>query len=274
MTIAPLSFLLLLTMADGEKPLPNATELRKRALENMRLAADALEKYSCSVRTQQQQVDDKGQVKETKSENVDRFFVNGVQINHVIAKNGKPLSGGDASKEQKRVDKEVEKFSKPEEANKVQDRRERQFDMFLRAQKLLHGQRETRGGRSTVSYDLVSDEKFRPKTIEERFAQAIGGRVWIDEESGAPVELKIETTRDVKIGGGLLANVHKGFILHLMRARQPDGLWMTRMVEGNADVRAGLFFHPRIRFSEQTSSCQLFSVDSKDVTHSSPDGPR
>lgn len=260
---------LFLFFRDGSTaPLPDAAQLRQRALTNMRNAAAALERYSCTVESRQMLLDDKGRVKKTESETVERFFVHGVQVNHRLAKNGKELSKGDAEKEQRRVDKEVRKYSQPEEAQKVQDKREKQFEMFLRAQKLTDGRRETRGSRPTLVYILTGDDKFRPKSLEERFAQAVGGRIWIDEESGAPVEVAIETTRDVKIGGGMLANLHKGFTLHLTRTRQPDGLWMNKVVEGNADLRAGLFFHPRVRFSEEISACRLFSVDSKDVLHS------
>lgn len=269
--LGPLLALLLAADTSGTGKLPDGAELRQRALTNMRDAAAALERYSCSVQSKLQQVDDKGRIKKEESKSVDRFFVRGVQVDHLLAKDGATLTRGDADKEQRRVDKAVKKFSRPEEAQKVQDRREKQFEMFLRAQRLSNGHRETRGSRSTLVYDLIADPRFKPRSIEERFAQAVGGRVWIDEETGAPVEVKIITTRDVKVGGGLLANVHKGFELHLIRMRQPDGLWMNRVVEGNADLRAGLFFHPRVRFSEETSSCRLFSVDSKDLLHGSND---
>ena len=265
----PLAMLLLAAEAPGSQPLPDSAQLRQKALVNMRASSKALERYACSVRMQLQQVDGDGRVKKTEKKEVERFFVNGMQIDHVLAKDGRQLKGGEAEKEQKRVDKQVKKFSDPKQVQKVEERREKQFEMFLRAQRLRNGHREQRNGRSTLTYDLVPDEKFRPKNLEERFAKAVDGRISLDEESGAPVELKIETTRDVKIAGGLLANLHKGFNLHLTLARQPGGVWLTKLVEGNGDVRAGIFFHPRFRFREQTSSCRLFSVDSTDVHHSS-----
>ena len=81
------------------------------------------------------------------------------------------------------------------------------------------------------------------------------------------MEIRIETARDVKIGGGLLANLHKGFTLRLTQQRQPEGVWLTKSVDGNGDVRAGLFFHPRFRFKERLDNCRLFSVESKDLLH-------
>jgi hypothetical protein len=249
------------------QPLPDAARLRQMALTNMRDAAQALEKYSCAVSSRTDQVDENGGVKKTESRKAERFFVNGVQVDHVLERNGKALEQGAQEKEQRRTDREVKKYSEAKQAQKVEDEREKRLEMFLRVQRLVRGQRQLRGGRKTLLYDMEADPNFRPKNLDERFAQAAGGRIWIDEESGAPVELKMETSRDVKIGGGLLANLHKGFQLHFIRLRQADGLWLTKMVEGNADLRAGLFFHPRLRFREETSNCQLYSVDSKDAIH-------
>ena len=253
--------------AFDNQPLPDPGQLKQRAIANMKKSEEALERYSCIVREQNDELDGDGQVKKHESRRMERFFVNGVQINHVLARNGKELTGEDAKKEQERVDKEVKKYSDPKEVSKRQDRAEKQFDMFLRAQRFTNGRRETRNGRSTVVYDLTGDPGFHPRNLEERFAQAVTGRLWMDEEAGTPVELRIGTTRDVKIGGGLLANLHKGFALHLTQQHQPEGVWLTKSVDGNGDVRAGLFFHPRFRFKEELESCRLFSVESKDLLH-------
>lgn len=251
---------------DG-KPLPDPGQLKQRAITNMKKSEEALERYSCTVREQNDELDGDGKIKKRESRRMERFFVHGMQINHVLARDGKDLTGGEARKEQDRVDKEVKKYSDPKQVTKRQERAEKQFDMFLRAQRFTNGRRETRDGRSTVVYDLTGDPAFRPKSLEERFAQAVTGRLWMDEEAGTPVEVWIETTRDVKIGGGLLANLHKGFMLRLTQQRQPEGVWLTKSVDGNGDVRAGLFFHPRFRFKEELENCRLFSVESKDLLH-------
>jgi hypothetical protein len=251
---------------DG-KPLPDPGQLKQRAIANMKKSEEALERYSCIVRSQYEELNGDGGVKKRETRRLERFFVNGMKIDHLLARDGKDLSRGDARKEQERVDKEVKKYSDPKEVSKRQDRAEKQFDMFLRAQRFTNGRRETRNGRNTVIYDLTGDAGFHPKSLEERFAQAVTGRLWMDEEAGTPVELRIETEKDVKIGGGLLANLHKGFALHLTQQRQPEGAWLIKSVDGNGDVRAGLFFHPRFRFKEELDSCRLFSVDSKDLLH-------
>ena len=251
---------------DG-KPLPDPRQLKQRAIANMKKSEEALERYSCVVHGQYEELNGDGGVTKRETRRLERFFVNGAKIDHLLARDGKDLTGGDAKKEQNRVDKEVKKFSDLKEVSKRQDQTEKHIDMFLRAQRLTNGHRETRNGRSTIVYDLVGDPEFHPRNLEERFAQAVTGRLWMDEDAGTPAELRIETTRDVKIGGGLLANLHKGFALRLTQQRQPEGVWLTKSVNGNGDVRAGLFFHPRFRFKEELDNCRLFSVESKDLLH-------
>jgi hypothetical protein len=255
-----------------DSPLPDPQQLRQRAIANMRKSEKDLERYSCIVREEQDELDGNGKVKQHHSKEEEQFYVNGQEIQHTLSKDGKPLTGGDAKKEQERVDKEVKKYSDLKQVQKEQEQGEKQVDMFMRALRYTNGHREWRDGRSTVVYDLLGDPNFHPKKIEERFAQALTGRIWVDEESGAPVELRVQTDRDVKIGGGMLANVHKGFQLHLVQQRQPEGVWITKSVDGSGDLRAALFFHPRFRFKQGIDKCHLFSVETQTTTQNPTDG--
>ena len=258
--------------ATENAPLPDAQLLKQRALASMKQSEKDLEKYSCLVREQMDELNADGSVKHRHSKQQEKFFVNGVEINHTLARDGKELGGDAAKKEQQRVDQAVKKYSDAGQARKSESKDEKQVDMFLRALRLSNGRREERGGRSTIGYNLAGDRNFHPAKIEERFAQALVGYIWLDEESGNVVELRVETDRDVKIGGGLLANVHKGFRLHLMQQRQADGVWLTAAVEGSGDARAGLLFHPRFRFKQELDKCHLFSVDSKQTVHGAAPG--
>ena len=246
-----------------EAPMPDPQELKHRALVSMKQSEQDLEKYSCLAREQVEELNGDGSLKRLRSKEEEQFFVNGIEIDHVLVRDGNRLTGDAARKEQQRVDGEVKRYSDVREAQKSQAKDEKQVDMFLRAVRFANGRREQRAGRSTIEYSLAADPSFRPRKVEERFAQALVGSIWLDEQSGSVAELRVETDRDVKIGGGLLANVHKGFRLHLFQERQLDGVWLTTAVDGSGDARAGLLFHPRFRFRQRLDKCHLFSVDSK-----------
>ncbi len=252
-----------LSLNAADRPFPNAQELKPRLLASMKKSERDLENYSCMVRTESDEFNGNGTVKKHDSKQEERFYLNGVPIGHLLVKNGKPLAGSDAKKEQDRVNYEVRKYSDPKQAEKRHEEGERQVDMFLRAQRLLHARREIRNGRSTLVYDLEGDPNFRPKKLEERFAQALTGKLWMDEESTAPVELRGYTEKDIKIGGGLIANLHKGFQIHFLQQRESDGTWIVKAVEGDGEARAVLFLHPRFHFKEEMSNCHLFSVDTQ-----------
>ena len=255
-----------------DQPIPDGRQMKQRVLKSLRQSEDALERYSCLVRDQDEELNSDGSVKKHRSSVKEQFFVNQIEIEHTIERDGKPLSASDARKEQERVDREVKKFSDKEEAEKAQVKDEKQADMFLRALQLTDGKREQRNGRSTLIYRLSGDPAFKPRKLEERFAQALTGTIAVDEETGMPLDVRFETMRDVKIGAGLLVNLHKGFWLHLAQERQPDGVWLTKEVQGSGEARAALFVHARFRFNEELEKCHLFSVTTQQST-SAPERP-
>jgi hypothetical protein len=247
--------------SDTNAPLPNAEQLRARVLENERKSAAQKERYLCEVKEETAELNKDGSVKRQQSKNYERFFVNGREIDRLLAKDGKPLSESDEKKEQERAAREVTKFSDPKQVKKAEDKEQKQIEMFLKALRYSGGHREFRDGRKIVVYDLAGDPNFHPANLEQRFAKAVAGRIWIDEESGELMELRIHTERDVKIAGGLLVNLHKGFRFNVQQTRQPDGVWLASLVEGSGDARAGLFFHPRFWFKQSTGKCRLYSVN-------------
>jgi hypothetical protein len=245
----------------GQAALPNPEQLKQRVIANEKKSATQKEKYLCDVAEESAQLNADGSVKQQESKTYERFFVHGREIDRLLAKNGKPLSAAEERKEQERAAEKIKKYSDPHQIEKAEDRMQKQIDMALEALRYSDGRRDLRNGRNTISYALSGDPKFHPGNLEQRFAKALLGRISVDEETGELVELRVHTAEDVKIAGGLLANLHKGFELHIQQNRQPDGIWLINQVEGRGDARAGLFFHPRFRFKQNVSHCRLYTVD-------------
>jgi len=91
------------------------------------------------------------------------------------------------------------------------------------------------------------------------------GRVSIDEQTGELIDINVTSVADLKIGGGLVANVHKGLWLHIHNQPRPDGVWLTDLAEGSGDARAALFLHPYIRFKETADNCHLYMATATQV---------
>lgn len=245
---------------DWKAPLPSAAVLKKRVMENLKKSQAEQERYVCKTLGMNEETDKNGNVKHRDVKQYDMFFVNGQEIDETTSRNGKPLSEEQKKKESEKVQKEIKKDSDEKYVAKQDANDAKQFDTALRMLRYTNGHRIDVNGRPTLSYDMVGDPKVHPKGMEETFLHSMTGTIQIDELTGQLVDLNMHLDHDVKVGGGLLANLHKGFWLHLQQQRYPDGVWLLEKVEGTGDARAALFFHPYFRFSRTMSGCALTNV--------------
>jgi len=253
-----------------DAPLPNPDVLMQRAIANEQKLAKEQERYECRVNDTTTELDSKGNVKKTETEAKEEFFVNGVEVDRTLAKNGKDLTPDQTKKEDDKVMKRTVKYNDPATAQKETDKENKQLEEIMAAMQLKNGHREEVDGRSVLFYDIVPNPGFRAKNLNERFAQVMQGKISVDEATGEPIDIDIRSTQDLKIGGGMLANLHKGFWLHVHDHAEPDGVWLTDVAEGSGDARAALFFHPYFRFRETTGDCHLYDATAQQVGQAKP----
>jgi hypothetical protein len=249
----------------GEAPLPNPKELMRRAIASEAKAAAEQERYECRVMDEATELDGKGKVKATQTEVHEAFYVNGVEVQRLLAKNGKDLTPEETRKEDERVMKETLKYSDRVKAKKDTDEQSREVLVILSATMLTHGHREQVDGRSLLFYDIVPNPGFQARNMKERLAEVMQGKISIDEETGEPIDVNVRSTQDLRIAGGVLATLHKGLWLHVHDHAQPDGVWLMSLAEGSGDARAALFLHPYFRFRETTGDCHLYSATARQV---------
>jgi hypothetical protein len=217
-------------------PLPNASDLMQRAIANESKMAAQQERYECRVNDQTVETDSKGNVKKDETDTKEQFYVNGVEVDRTLAKNGKDLSPDDTKKEDDKVMKKTVKYSDPATAKKETDKQNQQMLEIMQAMQLTNGHREQGEGRSVLFYDIVPNPKFHAKGLNQRFAQVMQGKISIDEATGEPVDINIKSTQDLKIAGGMVASLHKGFWLHVHDHAEPDGVWLTDLAEGSSSI--------------------------------------
>ncbi len=256
--------------AQSAAPLPNAHDLLERALANEKKLDAVRERYECRVMDEAVETDSKGNVKKTNTEIKEQFFVNGIAVERTLAKNGKNLTPDETRKEDQHVMKETVKYSNQANAQKETDKQNKQVEDVLSAMQLANGHRERVNGRNILFYDIIPNPRFQARNLNQRFAQVMQGKVSIDEETGEMIDLNIKSVQDLKIAGGVLANLHKGFWLHIHNQPQSDGVWLTDLAEGSGDARAALFFHPYFRFKETTGGCHLYNAEANQVGQAKP----
>lgn len=251
-------------------PLPDSIQLLQRALANQKKLAAEQERYECRVSETTVETDKNGRVKRIKSEVDEQFFVNGIPIERKLSKDGKDLSADQAKKENERVMKETVKYSNKATAARESDKQNQQIQDLVEAMMLTQGRRQIENGRSILDYEIIPNPKFHARNLIQRFARAMQGTISIDEQTGEMIDLNIKSVADVKIGGGLLASLHKGFWLHIHNHAEPDGVWLNDLAEGSGDARAALFFHPYFHFKQTTGDCQLYTAKATQVGNAEP----
>ena len=251
-------------------PLPNPSELLARALANEKKLAAVQERYDCMVADQATETDKNGNVRKTESVVKEQFFVNGIAIERTIQKNGKDLSPDELKKQDQRVMKETLKYSNQATAQKETDKQDQEIEDVLEAMMLVNGRRKIENGRSILDYDIVPNPHFHAKNLNQRFATVMQGTVSVEEQTGTVIDVNIKSVADLKIGGGVLANLHKGFWLHIHNHAQPDGVWLTDLAEGSGDARAALFFHPYFHFKETLNGCHLYTATAAQIGPAKP----
>jgi hypothetical protein len=246
-------------------PLPNANEILQRALANERKLAAERERYECRVTTNAVETDSRGNTKKNTTEVMDLFFVNGIPIERTLRKTGKDLTPEETRKEDERVMKETLKYSNQATAKKKEDEQNQELGDFMEAMMLANGHRERVNGRSVLFYDILPNPRFEAGNFNQRLAQVMQGKIAIDEQTGEPVDINVKSVADLRIGWGLLANVHKGLWLHIHNHPESDGVWLTDFAEGSGDMREALFLHPYIHFKEVTDNCRLYTATATQV---------
>jgi hypothetical protein len=235
--------------ATGAVPAEQIRELLRRAeakdLENDRRERD----YTYLEREEQHHLDGHGRVKKVESRTSEVLEIYGEQVERLTAKDDKPLSAGEAKKEDDKIQRIIDKRK-----NESEDGRRKRLE---------HEEKEREEDRKFVlevadafNFWLIGSEAidgrdawviegeprpgYEPKERNAKMLSKFKGRVWIDKADSQWVKLDV-TAIDTLTIGFVLARIHKGtnFVVELTRVN--DEVWLPKRVQVHLDARVALF---------------------------------
>ena len=193
------------------------------------------------------EADGKGQTKKTNTREYNVFWLQGVPVHKLIARDGKAISDADLRKEDERIDKEVRdgkaRRAKNDAQGKQTDPRgdeEVTVSRILELGSFSNARRVMRDGRATIAVDYRGDPKAKTRNRAEAVFRDLSGTVWVDESDREVVALEGVFAQSFKIAGGLLADIHEGTRFSLTQRKINDEAWMP--LEANANGAARLLF--------------------------------
>src|SRR5216684_2881202 len=201
--------------------LPDLKALFKEIDENQKAIDKLRESYAGSQSEEETEFESDGRVKKHEVSEYTFFYLGGNEITTLVKKDGKPLNEAEQKKENEKTQKRIEehqkraakkeaKEEKAKEEGKSDEKDEPGIELFLRACQFVNPRRERFRGQDVLVFDFEPNPEFKPHKLVEKLAQKLAGVVWVDEKAHDVARLEAYFTGDMKIGGGLLANLQKG----------------------------------------------------------------
>lgn len=226
------ALLTLASMLFAQAPMPEPGTLAKEIEVHQRKLDELRENYTFHEIVITDDLDPKGAVKSTDTEESDVFYVNGYRVSRLLKKNGKELNEKEAKSEQSRINKLVEEDMKAPPGHAYNRRGENTgVSEILPLVKISNPRRLSLNGRSTLTYDFIGDPRAKAHGMAENAARKITGTVWIDEADRQVARLVAQFDDTFRIGGGFLASIQRGTSLVFEQSRLSQELWMPTVSE-------------------------------------------
>ena len=229
--------------------------------------------YTYLDREVEHKLDGKGQIKSTEVKTYEILEIYGAQVQRLIQKDDKPLTAKDATKEEEKIQKIIDKRKNESE----DDRRKREQKEVKEREDGRKFVREVAdafdfklvgtegiGGREAWVVDGDPRPGFEPHMKESKFLSKFHGRVWIDKGDLQMAKMDIEAIDTVSVGW-VLARIHKGTRVMLEQTRVNDEVWLPRHLTFKLDARVALFKGFNINGEQEYRDYKKFRTSSKIV---------
>ena len=263
--------------------LPDLKALFKEIDDNQKTIDKLKENYAGTQTEEETEYEGDGKVKKRETRESTFFYLDGDEITTLVKKDGKPLDEKELEKENERVRKRIDehqkrqakkeaKEEKAREEGKSEDKDEPGIEVFLRACQFVNPRRERFRGQDVLVFDFEPNPEFKPHKLAEKLAQKLAGVVWIDEKAHDVARLEAYFVGDMKIGGGLLANLQRGTSFVFEQAFINNEVWLPTYMEAHIGARVLLLKGFKINAVIRYSDYRKFNVETLS-TIAKPKGP-
>jgi hypothetical protein len=232
-----------------------------------------LRDYTYIERDEEHDLDGKGDVKSVDVKTYEVMELYGEQVQRLIEKDGKPLDAGDTEKEEKKIQKIVDKRKNEsdDERRKRAQREEKEREdgrKFVRevadAYNFHLVGTESVGGRDAWVIDGEPRPGYEPHMKEAKFLPKFRGRVWIDKNEAQLSKLDVECIDTVSLGW-FLARVHKGSRIVMEQTRVNDEVWLPKHLALKVDIRLALLKNFNVEMEQSYRDYKKFRATAKIV---------
>ena len=151
------------------RPLPDIPALLLDIQKNQSALEDLRKHYTCHLSEEEDKTDSDGNVKSRTVKDYDVFYIGDEQVLHLLAKDGKPLTGDDKQNEDDRFNKKYDGLKKkqaelaadPKKRAKKEEQDEAELSDFLRAEKFTNPRRALFRGQEVIAFDFAGNLRLQ-----------------------------------------------------------------------------------------------------------------
>ncbi len=250
---------------------PAPAEIIRRSVENDRLNFERADNYSYIQQTEQRRLGKDGRVVHTESRTFDVIVLDGEPYEKLIAKDGKPLSGREALKEQQKLDRELarRRTEDPEKrSRRLREREKRRREGREFAQEIpeafdfrLAGE-EVLDGRPVWVIDAEPKPGYKPRARRADLLPKFRGRLWIDQQDYQWVRVEAETIAPVSFGW-ILARFEPGARMTFEQRRVHGEVWLPSRARMQLGARLALLKKIRAEVEVSWREYRKFQSESR-----------
>lgn len=230
--------------------------------------------YMFTQRSEERGLNADGSTKSTESRTEEIIFLYGRGYTRLIEKNGKPLEGKDAAKEEEKLQKEsARRANESADDRAKRERREEQDDQGMRkviaeipkSHELTLEGLEQVDGREVYRVRAEPRKSYNRRLPPYGFLRKLRGTMWIDCTDYQLIKVKAEVVESMSFGL-VLAMMSPGTELNFAQTRVNGEVWMPKSASIKLDGRLGVLKKVRRSVDVAWSDFKKFSSDSRIVS--------
>jgi len=248
--------LLLSACPAAAAPLPEGDVLVRGLVAAQRANEEALSRYTYDVSEVKDDLDAQGGVARRRTRELEVFVVKGRPLRRVVARNGKPLTGEEREREDRRVRELAKQVAAGQAASETPGVT---LSKLLERYRFTAAAREELDGRCVLALDMQAlPGEF--DLAHDSVLKRLEGRLWVDEAERAVAKIEVDNTSGIKVALGLAVSVQT-LSLRATFTRLEEGVWLPRSVETLVVGRKLLFSSFRLRRTLRYLNYRRFEVD-------------
>ncbi len=263
------------TSSGAQRPLPDVESLLREVEARQKELEQIRNDYAYTRTDVDFETDRAGRTTQKTERVYEVFLLNGNEVSRLVARDGRPLTGAAALKEQERAERAMRKQEerRQQRARKKAEAEERRakgqdasdgqmaISDLLRVCQFVNLRREVAGGQELLAFDFEPSATSLARNRAESWARKAVGTVWIDEEHKEIARVMGRLTESIKMGGGLLLSLQRGATFVLEQGRVNNEVWLPSYTEVRASGRVLLLKGFKVNQTQRFSNYRKFSVE-------------